>query len=206
MHALYHDGRCVLRATGEGRMLRAALLHLAAVAPAPEGTARLRGRVVVGADDRVVLFVGVNLELLDHLGPRIGNLGGRVLDVPGPLVDVATLEVVVPPLPDFLDRDGLAVIDARLPRGPSERPVDPGRYELRQLVVVGLFGPDDRPRDPAVITEALLPFLHAAGTESAADDRAALVARVVERFESRWSYGRDDRELIDVVDSLVGGR
>jgi hypothetical protein len=197
MHALYHDGRCVLRATGEGRMLRAALLHLAAAAPAPEGTARLRGRVVVGADDRIVVFVGVNLELLDHLGPRIGNLGGRVLDGPGPLVDVDTLAVVVPPLPDFLDRAGLAALDARLPRAPSERPVDPGRYELRQLVVVGLFGPDDRPRDPAVIAEALLPFT---------DDRTALAARIAEQVESRWSYGRDDREMIEIVDSLVGGR
>jgi hypothetical protein len=127
-----------------------------------------------------------------------------VLDGPGPLVDVETLEVVVPPLPDFLDRAGLAAIDARLPRASSERPVDPGRYELRQLVVVGLFGPDDRPHDPAVITEALLPFLH--GAESPIDDRAGLVARIVERVESRWSYGRDDRELIDVVDTLVGGR
>jgi hypothetical protein len=129
-----------------------------------------------------------------------------VLDGPGPLVDVETLEVVVPPLPDFLDRAGLAAIDARLPRASSERPVDPGRYELRQLVVVGLFGPDDRPRDPAVITEVLPPFLDGDGSQSAADDRAALVARIVERVEFRWSYGRDDRELIDVVDTLVGGR
>jgi hypothetical protein len=203
MHALYRDGRCVLRATGEGRMVRAALLHLGALAKEPDDTVRLQGRVAVGHDG-VTLIVGTHLEILDHAAPRLGRLGWRVLDVPGPLVDVDTLEVVVTEPPDFLDPRGLAEIDHRFPPGPSELPVRPGRYEIRNLLAVGTFGSDDHPRDPASTREAMLAVLAPSGDAEARGDVARTVAGLVDRVEPRWLDGGDHRELLGVLEELAG--
>jgi hypothetical protein len=201
MHALYREGRCVLRATGDGRMVRAALLHLGALAPDPEGTVRLHSRVLVGPRG-ITLVAGTHLEVLDLAAPRLGRLGLRVLDVPGPLVDPVAAQVVVPDAPDFLDPRGLAEIDRRYPRNPSEEAVAPGRYEIADLVIVGVFGPDD-PSDAATRAELCTLLVGPDGT-SLSRDQARVVELLAERLTPRWIVGFDDRELLDVVEQLAG--
>jgi hypothetical protein len=152
----------------------------------------------------VTLIVGTHLEILDHASPRLGRLGWRVLDVPGPLVDADTLEVVVTEPPDFLDPRGLAEIDNRYPPGPSERPVRPGRYEIRNLLAVGTFGSDDRPRDPASAREVMHALMAPPGDAEARGDVAHTVAGLVDRVEPRWLDGGDHRELLGVLEELAG--
>lgn len=201
MHALYRGGRCVLRATGEGRMLRAALLHLGASVPDPVGTVRLRARIMIRGG-AVTLVTGTYLEILDQASPRLGRLGFQVLDVPGPLVDAETREVVVPDLPDFLDPDGFAEIDRRFPPSPSERRVTPGRYAVAHLVAVGMFGGDHLPRDREVAQDALTALLVGIDGPTGSRERIRIVERLLELVAPTWIVGLDDRELLDVLARL----
>jgi hypothetical protein len=202
MHALYRDGRCVLRSTGEGRMVRAALHHLGTAAHDPEGTVRLQGRVLV-ARNGVTLFTGTHLEILDHASPRLGRLGLRMLDVPAPLVDVDTLELVVAEPADFLDPRGLAEIDRRFPRSPSEEVVRPGRYPIRNVMAVSTFA-KDAAHDPAIARDAMLALLTPWDDDETSAARTSVVAQLVDRGQPRWLDGGNDRELLRVVDELAG--
>ncbi len=152
----------------------------------------------------VTLVTGAFLDILDHGSPRLGRRGWRVLDVPGPLVDVDTLQVAVPEPPAFLDPRGLAEIDRRFPRRRSERRVRPGRYEVSHLLAVGGFGSNDSAADPATTREALLAMLVGPGDASTSPDHVRVVERLADRVPPSWIAGLDDRELLGALEHLVG--
>lgn len=136
-HVLSSGANTVLRTPSVGRLLRAALHLLEGYRPPPAGLIDCNGWAVVGPTGGVLVtdVFGEKFGLTDR---ELARRGRRLLDVPRPLVDPVSLELVVPEPALGYDDDGLAELEARFPPRGDEVAFAAARTPIEGIVILGL--------------------------------------------------------------------
>ena len=135
---LVRGGQQLVRSRSGARVLAGLLQHLAADLTPPASDASLLSvyATAVVSDGRAAL---VPAGLVDHLKvfqPRLAKAGITLVDVPGPLLDPVTAELVVPEPTVTFDASVLDELDAETKLGNELPWVRPGRYPLAAWLVV----------------------------------------------------------------------
>jgi hypothetical protein len=199
LHRLYRRGSSVLSTSSTGRLVRAALNHLDAFLPPPPGLIPLRGDLVVGragavlANDRLTRF--------DLPERRVAKMGWRGPDGAAAFLDPATREVVVIERRLTLDAAALGEIDRRWPRLEDEEPVEPGRYPIRAVVLLGTRPDHLLVSSPARRRAGLASLVETSVRPARAADIEAL-AVLDDGIEVVRILGYETSELVDVLRRL----
>jgi Coenzyme PQQ synthesis protein D (PqqD) len=198
---LYRDDELVLTTPSDTRLLRAALAHLAGFLPPPPGTIPLNATLLTGKSGAVVVG-GDYLEHLDGAGRRLARAGWERHDGPRVLVDNNDLQCVVIENPLGLESTSTESLDRLLPlqRGECARP---GRYQLRDILMVGAEPDAAKVESPAQQVAGLIPLVR--------DFRGSSTSEAVEFLWSlaahtsiHWIHGLQDGDMLRELDRLGG--
>ena len=201
-HVLSAGATPVLRTTSVGRLLRAALHLLEGYRPPPAGLIGCNGWAVVGPNGAVLVtdVFGERFGLTDR---ELARRSRRLLDVPRPLVDPSTLEVVVPEPALGYDADGLAELDARFPPRRDEAAFGAARTPIEGIVILGLRDEALKQTSPARRVAGLVALTYRWDRPTSATDvrllRALEAAVPVVRV-----LGIDQEGLGEALDRLDG--
>ena len=200
LHRLYRRGGIVLRTASTGRLIRAAMNHLASFLPPPTGLVPLNGQLVVG-DGGAVLGLAPfgSVEVPER---RVRRLGWRSTDGAAPFFDPASLEVVIGEPRLTLDAAALAEVEERWPIGDGEDAAEPGRYPIRAVVLVDLRDDDLLFGSPARRLAGLASLLDTSVRPIRATDVDAL-GTLESRVEIVRIVGPDPKGLLAALRDLT---
>lgn len=130
VHTLHRGSRTVARSRDPGRIVRALLRHLDAVAHPPGAGLLVVRAVPLVAGDRAVLAPAKMGTDLAAVQPHLRRAGLRLADVPHATVDPERGELVVPDVRLDLRPSGLRRLEELDRSADDDPPVPPGRYPL----------------------------------------------------------------------------
>jgi hypothetical protein len=199
MHRLYRRGVTVLRTGSIGRVLRSAVRHLDSFLTPPDGFLALRADLLVGQQGAVLVNDSIiNLNVSER---RTAKMGWVRLQGAAPMLDLHTLEVVVPPPRFGLDPSVLAEIDARWPPDADEVNVAPGRYPVRGVVLLGTRPDHLLVASPARRVASFASLLDTSTRAARAIDVQA-VGQLDDRVEVVRALGFDPKEITGILRDL----
>jgi len=199
LHRLSRHGATVLRTTSTGRLVRAALHHLDGFLPPPPGLLPFRADLLLGPRGAALVHdAGTQLNVSER---RLARLGWQRTDGV-PLIDLETLEVVVPEPRLALDAEVVAEIDARWPVGPEERGLGAGRHPVHAVVLLGSIPDHVKIASPARRLASFASLIDTLGGSVKAAELESL-GRLEHRCEVVRALGFEPSELLGILEELA---
>jgi hypothetical protein len=200
LHRLYRREASVLRTTSLGRLVRTAVRYLDHFVRPPDGMVRLSANLVVNERGAVLVATG-GLDVMPA-ERRLARLGWRRSDGVMPLLDSESLEVVVEPA-RFSIEDGVAKeLGTAWPPEPGESGVEPGRYPLQAVVLLGAHA-DHLVAESTARRRAGYAALLDTAYESARVPDIEIVGRLDGQVPTVRVAGFESPEVLDVLRRLA---
>lgn len=203
LNLLVQGGQVLVRSRSISRVLRALLWQLDAriVPPGPLG-GRIRVRATAARVGKGMVLLPPGLYVLEErLQPLLARRGVALADVPFPVIDLDSAEIVIPEPAVPHDPAVVAELDGPLASRSELAPVLPGRYPLLGW---GVLHPAEAPVtrfSPAEAAAATLSF-----TEDADDPggRLRLLGDLFGRVEGFGLWYHSEAEYADAVAEALG--